>query len=665
MPFVIVGVVTGSLYGLAALGLVLTYRTSGVFNFAHGALAAAAAYGFFTLHFEWGWPWPLALLVAVGTLGGVGGVLLERLSRGLTGVRTATIIVATVGLLLFVQGFLYWRYGLARRNFPEFLPTGTVFTLYDVTISWAQLINVGVGAASFVGLFFFLRRTRLGVGMRAVVHSPELLGLAGTSPVRVRVISWVIGSSFAALTGILISPTLIGIDAILLTALVVQAFGAVAIGRFSSLPLTYLGGIGVGVLAAVAQKYLTEPPYNGLPPVTPFLVLIAVMLVTKARKLPAGAGRLAGTAARGVRFPVPVRAGGIIAGLGLLIAVPELVSTRLPVYAAALAFVVLFLSLSFLTRVSGQISLAHSAFLAIGGVTMSHLTVRSYGATGTGNIGEVAGTGIPWPVALIGAGLVTGLVGALLAVPAMRVTGVYLALVTFGFGLLIDNVFAPSELMFGGTAQAGRRVLQPDFGPIEAGNQKALYYVILTVAVVCCVALNALRNARLGRYLRAMADSPTALTTVGLGINTTRLIVFSVSAFFAGIAGALFATQTSPVTAFSFNVQNSLLYLAILVVASAFSGFVTSAFVAAGLLVVAPSYMDSVTFEIQSMLFGLAALIAAVVSDGRVDWKSLGQAARSRIERAARSSEGRRRHGPVTARLEPAGGVVHATGAEG
>ncbi|HEY0397264.1 MAG TPA: branched-chain amino acid ABC transporter permease/ATP-binding protein, partial [Acidimicrobiia bacterium] len=125
LPFLVVGLTAGSLYGLAALGLVLTYRTSGVFNFAHGALGAGASYLFFTLHWTWGWPWPLAVLVSVGLFGGVAGVIVERLTRALVEARVATIIVATIGLLLFIQGFLYWRYGVERRVSPDFLPTGT------------------------------------------------------------------------------------------------------------------------------------------------------------------------------------------------------------------------------------------------------------------------------------------------------------------------------------------------------------------------------------------------------------------------------------------------------------------------------------------------------------------------------------------------------------
>src|SRR5688572_10368246 len=120
VPFLVIGITTGSLYGLAGLGLVLTYRTSGIFNFAHGALAATSAYLFFTLHFSWGWPWPLALLVTVGVFGVVAGVVLERLARGLSETRQATIVVATVGILLLVQGLLFHAYGVSRRTFPDF-----------------------------------------------------------------------------------------------------------------------------------------------------------------------------------------------------------------------------------------------------------------------------------------------------------------------------------------------------------------------------------------------------------------------------------------------------------------------------------------------------------------------------------------------------------------
>src|SRR4029077_15113945 len=130
-----------------------------------------------------------------------------------------------------------------------------------------------------VVLYGFFRFSRLGSSMRAVVDSPSLVSLTGTSPVKVRLTAWVVGCGLALLSGILIAPTL-GLDASLLTLLIVQAFGACAIGRFSSLPLTYAAGVLVGVLAALTTKLVASTPsLDDLPPTVPFLVLFAVLVV--------------------------------------------------------------------------------------------------------------------------------------------------------------------------------------------------------------------------------------------------------------------------------------------------------------------------------------------------------------------------------------------------
>jgi branched-subunit amino acid ABC-type transport system permease component len=634
VPFIVIGLASGSLYGLAGLGLVLTYRTSGIFNFAHGAIAAAAAYLFFTLHVSMHWWWPAAAMVSIGVFGPLAGLVMERMARSLVSTRTATIIVATVGLLLFIQGFLYWRYGSAQKTFPEFLPTGMAFEITGVTVTWAQVINVAVGVGSFVGLYAFLRRTRVGVAMRAVVAAPDLLALTGARPARVRIASWVVGCTFAALTGILIAPTLT-LNASLLSALVVQAFGAVAIGLFSSLPLTYLGGVVIGVGASVATRYLSaRHGLSGIPGVVPFLVLIAMMLVTPARKLPRGAGRFEGARESGRRLPRPVLAGAVLVAGAFLIAVPHLVGPRLPVYSTALVFVIMFLSLSLLTRISGQISLAHAAFAGVGAATFSHFTVDF---------------GYPWLIGLLATGLVTGLVGVVLALPAIRLSGLYLALATFGFGLLMETVVFQSWLLFGSQVN-GVSARRPEFGPIHAGSSVDYYYVLLAIVTVTCAAMVLLRRARLGRFLRGMADSPTALTTTGLGLSITRVIVFAVSAFFAGLAGALFIGQVGQVSPITFTSYSSLLYLAALTVAGAVSGFVSSAFLAAGLLVVFPAYLSGVTVEVQSMLFGGTAVLAALVSDGAVDWKTLAARVAGRLDGAIARTDVRRRRTPVAAR---------------
>jgi ABC-type branched-subunit amino acid transport system permease subunit len=470
--------------------------------------------------------------------------------------------------------------------------------------------------------------------MRAVVADPNLLALTGTDAARVRIAAWVIGSAFAALTGILIAPTL-SLNAGLLSALVVQAFGAVAIGRFSSLPLTYTGGLVIGVSAALATKYLAgKAVLGGIPAVIPFLVLIAVMLVTPARHLPRGVERQDGSRPERRRPSLKLTAPAYTIGAVLLVTVPSVVGARLPVYTTALVFVILFLSLSLLTQVSGQISLAHAAFAGVGAASFSRFTV---------------GGGYPWLVGLLAAGLVTGLVGVVLALPSMRLSGLYLALATFGFGLLMENVVFQTSILFGNEAD-GLRGLHPQFGPINARSDTAYYYVVLAAVAVSCAALVALRRARLGRFLRALADSPTALTTVGLGVNVTRVIVFATSAFFAGVAGALFIVQAGRVSSVTFGSINSLLYLAALTVAGAFGGFVIPAFVAGALLFIMPSYLTSMTLEVQSMLFGGTALLAALLSGGRVDWVAGWARVGQRLDGAIARSDERRWRTPIAAR---------------
>src|SRR5437763_12193084 len=199
------------------------------------------------------------------------------------------------------------------------------------------MIAMAVALVSAIGLYSFFKFSKSGVAMRGVVDNPDLLGLAGTSPARVRTQAWIIGSMFAAMSGILLAPST-GLDALLLTLLVVQAFGAAAVGRFTSLPLTYVGGLVVGIGGALATKYVVDVPnLAGFPPSLPFIVLFAVLLFTpKGRFVEAGRKRLA-------RERAPMAPGLAWAGRALVVAAlvvaPRVVGTRLPVYSNALIFI--------------------------------------------------------------------------------------------------------------------------------------------------------------------------------------------------------------------------------------------------------------------------------------------------------------------------------------
>ena len=376
LPFVILGITAGSVYGLTGTGLVLTYKTSGIFNFAQGAVATTGAYVFYILHDDvLHLPAVPTALICVFVVGPVLGLGMEAMARRLADASATMKVVATIGLVLVVQGFFSATFGTLARTFPAWLPQHTV-KVGGVFVGEDQMIITGIALAATMALFLFFRLTRLGLAMRGVVDNPELLDLGGTSPAAVRRWAWIIGSSFAVLAGVLLAPTL-NLDATVLTLLVVQAFGAAAIGRFSSLPLTYIGGLVIGIVASVATKYVVtgSAALAGLPgqhPVhraLPGADLYATVQAGQSAGLPAPpGGRICG-ARPGCRSRAPSSLGAV------LLIVPHLVnSAQLPYWSDGMTQVILFLSLGLLVRTSGQVSLCQAAFAAIGATTMGHLT---------------------------------------------------------------------------------------------------------------------------------------------------------------------------------------------------------------------------------------------------------------------------------------------------
>lgn len=629
LPFVVVGIATGSVFALAALGLVLTYRTSGIFNMAHGAVAAACAFSYYGLRNSLdvpGW-WAVALVLVV--VAPALGLLLELVSRGLGSASTANKLVGTVGLLLGIQSLLVVVAGNGTRPFPDFLPKGT-HRVAGVVVGDDQFITAGVALVAVIGLYVFLNRSRTGMAMRAVVESSDLVGLTGTSPASIRRTSWIIGAVFAGASGLLLAPS-VGLDSLLLTLLVVQAFGAAAIGAFSSLPLTYAGGLAVGLVGAFASKYAAQfggsaPWLQGLPPSVPFLVLFGVLCtMPKHRLREVGAAVTRHSGSRPLGTPSLRRAGAAVAVvLGVL--GPFIAGTRLPVYTAALAYVAIFASLSLLVRTSGQISLAQMGFAAVGAATISHLTQDAH---------------LPWLLALLGAGVVAVPLGALIAVPAIRLAGLYLALATFGFGILLENLVYRTGLMFNtnGTVTAPR----PEVYFFGSGRH-AYYYVVLAIVAALLIGLVAVERSRLGRLLRAMSDSPLALTTRGTNVSTTRVLVFCISAFVAAIGGALLASVNGIVNGATYPSFVSLVLLAVLTTAG--TGSTSSPILAAVAFVVVPSYLPGgrVT-DALPMLFGAVALLYAMAP---YDTSGLAR----RLRRVEATARWRRHSSPALARLD-------------
>ncbi|HWC39860.1 MAG TPA: branched-chain amino acid ABC transporter permease, partial [Acidimicrobiales bacterium] len=227
----VVGIVAGCIYALTATGLVVTYTTSGIFNFAHGAIGMVAAFAFWELSVNQGLPQPVALVLVLFVLAPLMGALIERvLMRPLHGASVETSLTVTIGLLLLLIGLatIIWDPTTARV-LPQFF-TGHSVSIFGVVVTWHQLTVVIVAAAAAVGLRLFLFRTRTGTAMRAVVDDPELAAMAGAPPARFGQYGWALGAFLAALAGILLAP-LVTLDINTLTLLVINGYAAALVGR--------------------------------------------------------------------------------------------------------------------------------------------------------------------------------------------------------------------------------------------------------------------------------------------------------------------------------------------------------------------------------------------------------------------------------------------------
>jgi len=596
LPFIVIGVTTGAVYALASMGLVVTYTTSGVFNFAHGAVGMFATFVFNELRAGHGWPTPLAVAVAVLVVAPLLGIAVDRLLLGrLQGAPAATYVVVSLGLLVALQSAAVAIFGGQTRQVPPLFPSGS-FSVAGVRVGYDQACVIAIALFVAVALAAFFRFTHLGLQTLAVVGDRDLTELVGTNARAVTTFSWVLGACFAALSGVLFAPV-VGLDAVLLTLLVVQAFGAAVVGRLRSLPLTNLGAYGIAIAAAVATKYAaTSPTLVGLPSSLPFIVLFGV-LVASPRGFFAeihGEGRVGrSTAAR----PAPAwRSLG--AGMTVAAVLPAVLSgSRLLTATTTVIFVAIFASLSLLVGLSKQVSLCHAVFAVFGATTLSHLLKA----------------GLPYPMALLLSAAVLVPLGALVSLPAIRLSGLFLALATFGFGILAQSLLFNSAIAFGRRAQVNLP------RPSWFGGDVAFYYFALAVVVAGVAAIELVRISRLGRLLRAIGDSPAAVQSIGVNPTASRVMVFCLAAFVAGVAGGLLGSLTGQITSFTFDYFQSLVWLTVLVAAG--PATLGGSILAAVLFIAVPAVVTSPTvIAWQPVAFGVAAILFAQAPNGIAGW---------------------------------------------
>src|SRR3954471_8492759 len=277
----IVGLSLAAIYAVIASGLVLTYTTTGIFNFAHGAIGMLAAFMYWQLRFDWGWPTWLSVLVVLFVAAPIFGFFLEAtIMRRLVGTSEATKLVVSISLLIGLIGVanLIWSPG-ESRPMGKFFESHKPIDLGVTTITYHQAITMGTAIVVAVGLRFLLYRTRMGVSMRANVDDRTLAVLNGAQPDRIAMLSGAVGCSLAAVGGILIAPSLT-LEPISLSLLIVNAYAAAIFGRLRSLPLTFLGAIVVGLTEGYLAGYLPQNAYlPGLRIASPAIILFIILLL--------------------------------------------------------------------------------------------------------------------------------------------------------------------------------------------------------------------------------------------------------------------------------------------------------------------------------------------------------------------------------------------------
>jgi branched-chain amino acid transport system permease protein len=643
---IVAGLVLGGIYAISALGLVLTYTSSRVFNFAHGAIAYFVAVFYYWLHTRHGWSVPAAALVSIGLVSPALGLFLWAvLFRRLAHTPPVVRFVSTVGLWVALPALVKVVFPFSKSEIfePEGLIEGEprVFDVFGVAINANQLVVLVGAAVVAAGVTALIRLTPLGLSIRATVDSPRVAGISGINTSGVTAASWMLGTTLAGLAGVLLTPIL-GLADVQFTLLLVASLGAVVIARMTSLPLAFGGALLIGLAQEVSREWLPDSGVlaKGFRPSIPFIVMIVFLLAYQGLQREQFEVDTRATSQGRPEAPAPPPLRGWRAALGPLFVAGALLSVPLwlsdfwiGVVSQGMGLAILFLTFTVVTGEGGMVSLCQMTLAGIGGFTAAKL------ATDSG-----------WP---LGAAL---LVGAVIAVPvgmlvaglSLRLGGLYLALATLAFSQLVENLlFAREDWDNFGT---GVEINRPEFLGIDFNDVTPFYLLLVIVFCIMAVLVINLRRGTSGLVFASMRSSEPASATIGISVVRSKMIAFGASAFIAGLGGGLYAIAIGRAAPSSFNLIIGIVWLAIVVTWGVRS--IVGALIAGIIFVVAPQlvslHLTEGWTEVPTMLFGLGAIALAREPRG-VLYDIVNHHRLRRLRRQTRREERARAAAPVPA----------------
>src|SRR3954449_1566564 len=616
--FLLRGRGSGAVYGMLALGLVLKYRSAGVVDFGHGAVAMFIAYVYLglrengSLQFPWIWiPHELnltgpmaagpAIAIALVYAAVLGTVLYVLVFRPLRSATPLTSVCASVGVMLFLQAIAVLNYGTTAKSTPAILPSTPVH-FSGITVPSDRFWFAGILVVLAAVLALVYRYTRFGLATRASAENERGAALMGLSANRIGTGNWVIATVLAGVAGILIAP-ISTVDPTSYTLFIVPALGVALVARFESFAVVAIAGLVLGAFQSEITKLLsvwTWLPDQGLPQALPFiLIVIAMTLITRGLSARGSLGEAHNPKLGLPQRPYVTTLLCFAAGVVMLLV---LHGSLLAAFMSSIVFVCLSLSLVVLTGYVGQVSLAQMSFAGFSAFMLTHIS------------------GIPFPFSLIVAALLAVPLGLLIGLPALRLRGVNLAVVTLAAAFAIDALLFNNTSFSGGLR--GRDVASPtlfgwDIGIAKGDAYPRVIFGVFLLVVVCLIGLLVarLRRAPAGRMLIAVRSNERAAAAAGINVAAAKMLGFGLSAFIAGIGGGLFAYQQQTVSAPSFAVFTSLSLLAVTYVASV--GRIAGAVVAGVMLTSTGLFVTAIdkafgVGKYQLVIAGLALALTAI-----------------------------------------------------
>ncbi|HVV35791.1 MAG TPA: ABC transporter permease [Acidimicrobiales bacterium] len=562
------GVVIGLLYSLLAIGLILIYRATRIINFAQAEIGAATGVMAVVLIKVHHVPYVLAFLVAIVS-GMVSGMVVEFLViRRFQKASRLVLSVATIGVGLVFAGLQLlvplW-FGASKQIDPA--PPRTPFSSLTFRIGnfhmdANSLVVLFWAAVVVIGLSVFFRATDIGLAVRGTAENSDRAALLGIPIKRVSTVVWALAAALSSLSVFLRVPV-VGLPIGVFVGPTFLLFGlaAAVIARMESFGTAVAAGVGLGVLEQTLYYFSRDPNVAGaliLP------IVLGAMLLQR-DKLSRGQDSGVSTWSLAKEFrPIPPE----------LRNVPLVVWTRFALGAAALALLLFgYGGLPFKQQILASVVVIY-AIVAVslvvligwaGQISLGQWGIAGIGAMVAGNL--AARHNADFFATLIIAGVAGAVIAVVIGLPALRITGLYLAVTTLAFGITVQNYLLSPVYFRGVLPPHGSGVTRPMlYGRFDIANDRTFYYVCLIMLGLCLLSARALRRSAAGRTIIAVRDNPKGAQSYSVNTSRVKLWAFAISGFWAALAGALFAYQQGSVNAAAFSPELSLTLLIVVVI---------------------------------------------------------------------------------------------------